>query len=50
MSEARQRHQLSFWDALIVSAAVEAGCKSILTEDLNDGQELDGVRVENPFA
>lgn len=48
--EARQRLQLSFWDALIVSAAVEAGCQTILTEDLSDGHELDGVRVENPFA
>ena len=44
------RHQLSFWDAQIVQAAVTAGCSSILTEDLSDGAMLGGIRVENPFA
>lgn len=44
------RHQLSFWDAQIVQAAVTAGCSSVLTEDLSDGAVLGGIRVENPFA
>lgn len=44
-----ERHQVSFWDALILRAANAAGCKRILTEDLNDGQVIDGVRIENPF-
>lgn len=48
--ETCQRHQLSFWDALILRAAAEAGCEMILSEDLNDGQVVDGVRIENPFA
>ena len=43
-------HALSFWDALIVRCAQKAGCKRLLTEDLNPGQMFDGVRVENPFA
>lgn len=42
--------QLSVFDATIVSAAVRAGCATLLTEDLNAGQVLSGVRVRNPFA
>lgn len=42
-------HQLALWDALIVEAAVRGGCDRILTEDLGDGQEIRGVRIENPF-
>lgn len=44
-----QRASLSFWDALIVAAAVRAGCDRILTEDLNEGQVIEGVRVDNPL-
>jgi predicted nucleic acid-binding protein len=42
--------QISYWDALIVEAAASAGCERVLTEDLNDGQVIAGVRIENPFA
>lgn len=42
--------RLSFWDALIVETAVDAGATVILTEDLQHGQVIDGVRVVNPFA
>ena len=42
--------KLSFWDALIVLAAVRAGAAVLYTEDLNNGQEILGVRVANPFA
>jgi predicted nucleic acid-binding protein len=45
-----QDHQLAYWDALIVEAAVTAGCKELLSEDLADGSVLRGVRVRNPFA
>jgi predicted nucleic acid-binding protein len=45
----QDRYQLSFWDALIVAAAKAAGCGYLLTEDLQDGQDLDGVKVLNPF-
>lgn len=40
----------SYWDALLVATAAEAGCTTILTEDLADGSLLLGVRVLNPFA
>lgn len=46
----QDRYQLSFWDALVVAAAKEAGCAYLLTEDLQAGQELDGVMVVNPFV
>jgi predicted nucleic acid-binding protein len=44
------RHQLSWWDALIVSAAKLQGCATLLTEDLQHGALYDGVRVCNPFV
>jgi len=46
---AGRRHRLSFWDALIVQAAVEAGCARPLSEDMNHGRQLGPVRIENPF-
>jgi predicted nucleic acid-binding protein len=45
----QDRYQLSFWDALIVAAARSIGCRYLLTEDLQAGQDLDGVLVINPF-
>lgn len=48
--ELSDRYQISLWDGLIVQAAAAAGCSTIFTEDLADGSELAGVRVENPFA
>jgi predicted nucleic acid-binding protein len=45
-----QDHQLSYWDALIVSTAAAAGCTLLYTEDLNDGQVIADVRVTNPFV
>jgi predicted nucleic acid-binding protein len=41
---------ISFWDALIVAAARKAGTHRILSEDLNAGQIISGIRIENPFA
>ncbi len=41
--------QFSFWDALIIEAALAAGADRLLTEDLQHGQVIDGMRVENPF-
>ena len=40
----------SYWDALLVYTAAEAGCAAILTEDLSDGTVFDGMRIINPFA
>lgn len=42
--------QISLWDALIIEAASRAGCDRVLSEDLNAGQIVRGVRIENPFA
>ena len=43
-------HQLNIWDAVILSAAAEAGCRFLLSEDLQDGFTWNGVTVSNPFA
>ena len=42
--------RIGFWDALIVSSAAKSGATRILSEDLNSGQRIAGVLVENPFA
>lgn len=39
-----------FWDALIVSSAVKSGATRILSEDLNAGQRIAGILIENPFV
>jgi predicted nucleic acid-binding protein len=44
------RYGLSFWDAMIVAAARRLGCAILLTEDLQDGQDLDGLLVRSPFT
>jgi predicted nucleic acid-binding protein len=42
-------HGFSFWDGLILRSAKQAGCRVLLSEDFQDGREIDGVRVVNPF-
>jgi predicted nucleic acid-binding protein len=42
-------HSLSFYDALIVSAARDAGCQVLFSEDLQHGQRFDGLTIMNPF-
>lgn len=46
---ARRRFGISYWDAAIVESARALGCDIVLSEDLSDGEDYDGVRVENPF-
>jgi len=46
----REEADLSFWDALVVVAAARSGAAALYTEDLNDGQEILGVQVCNPFS
>jgi len=48
--DAKQRFQVSYWDAAILVAAKQLGCRVVYSEDLNDGQQYDGVQVINPFA
>jgi predicted nucleic acid-binding protein len=45
----QDRYPLSYWDALMVAAAIEQGCRYLLTEDLQHAQHLDSVQVLNPF-
>jgi predicted nucleic acid-binding protein len=45
----QKRYGFSFYDSLILAAALEAGCSRLLTEDLQDGQRIEGLTVENPF-
>ena len=43
------KYKVSYWDALIIAAAIESSSEILLTEDLNDGQKYDTVKVINPF-
>lgn len=45
-----QQHSIGFWDAMLWAAAREAGVTLLLSEDLQDGRELSGVKLRNPFA
>ncbi len=47
--EIRYRYQFSFYDSLIVAAALEVGCGTLFTEDLQHGQEIGRLRIANPF-
>ena len=50
---AMRRHasgEFSFWDALIVEAALSAGCKTLYSEDMQHGRVIDGMTLENPFV
>lgn len=44
-----RRFDISYWDAAIVEAGRSLGCAVVLSEDLSDGEDYGGVRVENPF-
>jgi len=46
----QQRYQLSFWDAMIVTSALQLKCDVLWSKDLNDGQTFGSLRVTNPFA
>ena len=48
-SELEERHKLSLWDALVVEAARRAGAARLVTEDLQGGRMIGGVRIEDPF-
>ena len=45
----QQRYQLSFWDAMIVTSAIQLKCDVLWSEDLNDGQTYGPLRITNPF-
>ncbi|WP_367875103.1 PIN domain-containing protein [Luteolibacter sp. Populi] len=45
----KNRWRLSYWDSAILEAARSAGCSVVLSEDMQIGQDFDGVKVVNPF-
>ena len=44
-----RRFRMSYWDAAVLEASRALGCDVVLSEDLSDGEDYAGVRVENPF-
>jgi predicted nucleic acid-binding protein len=48
--QVEERYQLAYWDALVVAASQLAGCRYLLTEDLEHGQVLGSVEVVDPFV
>jgi predicted nucleic acid-binding protein len=42
-------HGFSIWDALVIRAALNAGCRVLYSEDLQDGRRINGLKVVNPF-
>ena len=48
--DVQQRWRFSFYDALIIASALAAGCTRLLTEDLQHGQRIDTLTVQNPFV
>ena len=44
-----KQHGFDIYDALIVAAALEAGCDTLLTEDMQDGRAIQGLAIRNPF-
>jgi predicted nucleic acid-binding protein len=48
--QVQQRWKFSFYDALIVAAALDAGCTRLISEDLQHDQRIDRLRIENPFV
>lgn len=49
-SELEDRHQMSFWDALVVVSAQRSGARTLLSEDLQDGRRIGELVIINPFA
>lgn len=45
-----KRFNIHYWDAAIIAAAKQMGCEAVYSEDLNPGQQYDGVSVINPFV
>jgi predicted nucleic acid-binding protein len=48
-TEIQERYKYSFWDSLIIASAISGGAGTIISEDLSDGQTIQGVTIMNPF-
>jgi len=46
----RENHRISWYDSLIVAAALEGRCEKLYSEDLQPGRKIEGLRIENPFV
>jgi predicted nucleic acid-binding protein len=46
----QQRYTISFWDGMIIRSALQLGCNTVWSEDLNSGQVYDGLTALNPFS
>jgi predicted nucleic acid-binding protein len=44
------KHRLAWYDSIIVAAALEGQCDTLYSEDFQHGREIEGMRIENPFA
>lgn len=49
-SEMARAHRMQLWDCVVCAASIEAGAKVLMTEDMQDGRTIDGLRLVNPFA
>lgn len=49
-AEMARAHRMQLWDCVVCAAAVEAGAEALITEDMQDGRTIGGVRLINPFA
>ncbi|EQA79380.1 toxin-antitoxin system, toxin component, PIN family [Leptospira alstonii serovar Pingchang str. 80-412] len=47
--EIRDRYELSFYNSVLIGSAIEANCKTLLSEDLQDGLQIKGLQIANPF-
>jgi predicted nucleic acid-binding protein len=43
------RYRYGFYDSLVIAAALDAGCTQLYSEDLQDGQRIEGLTITNPF-
>lgn len=44
-----ERHRFSFWDSMVIAAALAQGCNVLWSEDIDDGRIVEGMRIANPF-
>jgi predicted nucleic acid-binding protein len=49
-SELARTHHMRLWDGVVCAASIDAGAKTLMTEDMQDGRIVDGLRLINPFA
>ena len=49
-SDLARAHRMQLWDCVVCAASAQAGANVLLTEDMQDGRSIDGLRLINPFA